>query len=151
MREGRYRVYPTPAQDQMSKRGTKHCGKCNRNRVIKKFYKRSNTACGLSPWCKDCNREYDKNNQVRFKRTRAKAWYLRVYGITLEFFESLIRKQKGKCAICKKKLKEPHLDHCHKTKKPRGVLCHKCNVGLGHFNDNPRLLKRALAYLRRSF
>lgn len=42
-----------------------------------------------------------------------------------------------------------HLDHCHKTGKFRGWLCHRCNFGLGHFFDDPERLKLAIKYLLR--
>jgi hypothetical protein len=38
-------------------------------------------------------------------------------------------------------------DHDHKTGAFRGYLCLSCNVGLGHFKDDPELLKKAIAYL----
>ena len=41
-----------------------------------------------------------------------------------------------------------YVDHCHQTKAIRGLLCHKCNIALGHMNDNPEQLERAAAYLR---
>jgi len=43
-----------------------------------------------------------------------------------------------------------HIDHCHVTKKFRGLLCQNCNLGLGHFKDDISLLKRAIEYLRRN-
>lgn len=62
----------------------------------------------------------------------------------------LLKRQKNKCAICGKRVGlSDCLDHCHKTKKNRGVLCRKCNLGLGHFGDNPRMLRKALKYLRK--
>lgn len=42
------------------------------------------------------------------------------------------------------------VDHCHDTGKLRGILCHKCNVGIGLFKDNQTLLQGAIDYLRRT-
>ena len=56
----------------------------------------------------------------------------------------------GVCAICgsaRSVKRNLSLDHCHKTGELRGVLCHNCNVGLGHFKDDADLLRRAVDYL----
>ena len=39
------------------------------------------------------------------------------------------------------------IDHCHDTETFRGWLCHKCNRGLGAFNDDIKFLKNAIRYL----
>ena len=74
------------------------------------------------------------------------------YGISPEWYEIKIVEQKNKCAICGSE--DPHspwkifaIDHCHATGKVRGLLCHKCNTGLGQFRDNPQLLTKAADYL----
>lgn len=56
------------------------------------------------------------------------------------------------CGICKKTVQENGkylaLDHCHKTGKIRGYLCHDCNLGIGNFKDDPNLLESAVTYLK---
>lgn len=73
------------------------------------------------------------------------------YGITLEDYNLMFEKQKGCCAICGSHQmefsKHLHVDHCHTTGEVRGLLCQKCNRGLGLFNDNPILLKAAQEYV----
>jgi hypothetical protein len=39
------------------------------------------------------------------------------------------------------------VDHCHRTHRIRGLLCSRCNTGIGKFNDDPGLLMRAAKYL----
>ncbi len=79
------------------------------------------------------------------------AWRLRSqFGITPAEYESLLTQQNNSCAICKRE--EPtgygwHVDHCHTTKKVRGILCSMCNQGLGLFQDNTSSLKEAVKYL----
>ena len=92
------------------------------------------------------------------------------YGITEEDYEELLVKQKYSCKICGQKPdknqtlpdknqtlpdkgqtkpdKPLYVDHCHQTKAIRGLLCHKCNIALGHMNDDPEQLERAANYLR---
>ena len=76
----------------------------------------------------------------------------RKYGVTPEQFSALLARQHGCCAICGTTAPGGrdstwHLDHNHHTKAVRGVLCHKCNVGLGCLGDNPDKLRAAIQYL----
>ena len=63
----------------------------------------------------------------------------------------IYREAGGKCAICGKQrgARNHALDHCHKTNKLRGVLCAKCNIGIGYFDDDINKLRQAIAYLER--
>jgi len=62
----------------------------------------------------------------------------------------MLARQNGRCASCKIRPAETLcVDHCHRTGMVRGLLCRKCNTGLGCFNDSPALLHAAAAYLRR--
>lgn len=69
------------------------------------------------------------------------------YGISLADYESMYKAQGGCCAICR----APHavlcVDHCHSTRRVRGLLCSPCNTGIGHLRDSPDLLRKAIAYL----
>lgn len=60
--------------------------------------------------------------------------------------------QRGLCAICggrptEKKSKRLHVDHEHGTDKFRGLLCGRCNRGLGMFKDSSLLLRTAALYV----
>ena len=55
----------------------------------------------------------------------------------------------GPCEICKTETKTLQWDHDHFTLEFRGWLCRPCNVGLGHFKDNPERMESAVQYLRR--
>ena len=81
---------------------------------------------------------------------KRRAQHLRKYGLTLDCYGKMLKKQGGKCAICLTEPKRFHIDHCHATSKVRGLLCESCNLGLGKFYDNPESLKRAAVYLRAS-
>lgn len=76
------------------------------------------------------------------------------YGLTPERFAAMLDAQQHQCALCRTpfspdfKNTRPHVDHCHSTNVIRGLLCHRCNAGIGHFRDDPELLVRAAAYLK---
>lgn len=76
---------------------------------------------------------------------------LRNYGTSVEELERLRAAQGGKCGICHFPLvvaRKVHIDHCHQENEVRGLLCSKCNNGLGFFAEDPELLLRAAAYLK---
>lgn len=99
---------------------------------------------------KKYQKEYRKINPSKFKYGTLKF----NYGITKEEYDSMLVNQDYKCAICKIDRcttgRSMSVDHCHKTNKIRGLLCHKCNLGLGHFKDNIELLLIAIEYLKKS-
>lgn len=96
-----------------------------------------------------------KNDPTYREQIRNRA-LLQSYGITEKDFQKMLKRQKGRCAICSYKPdpkdKRPRwrtleVDHCHRTGKVRGLLCRRCNDALGKFEDDPKLLKRALAFV----
>lgn len=91
---------------------------------------------------------WEDNQRGRYRR----------YGLTEESYLALFSAQGGCCAVCGAALKEKntpgdrkfntHIDHCHTSGKVRGLLCSGCNLGLGHFKDDPARLLAAAAYLK---
>jgi hypothetical protein len=71
------------------------------------------------------------------------------YGISLKDFRALEARQGHVCAICRRPARVLCIDHCHVTGRVRGLLCHKCNSALAFCDDDPRLLRAAMAYLLR--
>lgn len=72
------------------------------------------------------------------------------YDIDYDTFLAEVAEQNGCCEICGNyKGFDLQIDHNHDTGKYRGLLCTKCNTGLGHFNDDPVLLDKAKTYLNR--
>lgn len=74
------------------------------------------------------------------------------YGITRDEYAAVLTAQGGVCAICQrfeitKRVKRLVVDHCHASGKLRALLCHRCNCAIGYFQDNVKLVRRAIAYL----
>jgi DNA-directed RNA polymerase subunit RPC12/RpoP len=68
------------------------------------------------------------------------------YGLTDEQYDKLMEEHEYKCAICFA-TEVLCVDHCHETGKVRGVLCARCNSGIGFLRDSTLLAKRAYEYL----
>lgn len=92
------------------------------------------------------------------ERRRRRSFQLSKIGWTLELFDKKWEEQEGHCAVCNKPLNldvkhngaKAHADHEHtEPPKPREILCGNCNVGLGNFQDNPELLRKAAAYVEK--
>jgi len=72
------------------------------------------------------------------------------YGITLEQYDEMLRQQGGVCALCHQHpTRQFDVDHDHETGKVRGLLCHRCNISLAFFRDDPDLMDRMREYLRK--
>ncbi len=103
--------------------------------------------CGWVPAVKGnggipkCKIAKDEQRGVRPRNTNKRG----PHGLTRREREALIS-EKQNCEICGT-IDNLVIDHCHKTMQVRGVLCVTCNLGLGAFKDQPKLLLRAAEYL----
>ena len=88
------------------------------------------------------SREHKASNRIAQRASKLKERY----GITLEEYDTMLLEQNGGCKICgspdpkRKGSKHLVVDHCHDTGAVRGLLCYRCNVGLGNFEDDLNLL-----------
>lgn len=84
----------------------------------------------------------------KFKTTNERSRIKRLYGITPEIYKEMLEKRGGVCDICKQASSiKLQIDHCHLTKKVRGLLCGSCNMALGLMKDDIIILSNAINYL----
>lgn len=118
---------------------SKVCSKCNQELPISAFAK----ANGNYPRseCKECGK---KQNEIRNELKK-------IHGQPPEDYS---------CPVCKRAYNDIQylgtkkggwcLDHCHKTGKFRGWLCHDCNKAIGFFKDDAELMKSAIDYIEKN-
>ena len=96
----------------------------------------------------------EEEKQKEYLKKYRKGYNLnRRYGLPEEQYNLLLLETGGHCPICKLPFDKGNwasLDHCHKTKKIRGIICRKCNLGLGNFKEDPETVARALEWLKKA-
>jgi hypothetical protein len=110
-------------------------------------------------YMREWSREYKKTQAYRDYQKKYRAEHRRLTKgkkevlIAESVVEAIWIEQNKCCAICKKTIPlrnfYTHMDHDHETLKLRGLLCSKCNLGLGHFEDNPAYLIAAAEYIKK--
>lgn len=151
------RVWPRPAPASIARRGgrvsepSKTCNRCHVRKPVTEFYRRPNGSpvAGCRVCCATERRlEYQTSAARRAQISRAAR--LKRYGLTDADIAAMRSRQDGKCLVCEHPLaggKSEHIDHCHTSGRVRGILCHRCNTGIGLFREDPVIFARAVAYL----
>lgn len=111
-------------------------------REIRKRWKKNHPEETKAHKRKNANKYQKRNN-------------LKKYGLSIDEYNQMLKKQNNICLICEKEfgstvLSRPNVDHCHKTGIIRGIICGRCNIGIAHFEDNVETLKKAINYLEQS-
>lgn len=116
----------------------KTCSRCKETKSFSLFTKNGTATDGYYSMCKECKRD---------------SQYFSTYGITQADYDLMLELQDSSCAICnvheqKTTKKRLFVDHDHKTKKVRGLLCQHCNFVLGQARDDISILENAITYLQ---
>lgn len=107
---------------------------------------------GIGCRCDECvahvrsaAKRYAENNRAKVAERRLQA----EYGLSRADYDAMLESQGGVCLICAEapEGKPLFVDHCHFTGAVRGLLCTRCNTGVGMFRDNPDLMLAAAAYV----
>lgn len=100
---------------------------------------------------------WKKRNPEKSRKNLSKGerkYLLKWYGLTPEWYEEKLKEQDNRCAICgiyheEIKRKRLDVDHCHNSGRIRGLLCNRCNTGIGQLKDNKEILQNAISYLKK--
>jgi hypothetical protein len=150
---------------------SKVCKRCGLEKSVSDFYiAYKKKKCGSDKprdLCKPCerdrHREWVNKNKSELREYR-KARYRenkipaieqnlkRYYGLTMDDYNKIFLEQNGKCAICglhqSNFERRFDVDHNHDNKKIRGLLCIRCNRGIGLLRDSIEVLESAVKYLK---
>ena len=137
---------------------TKACSMCKKDKLVTEFDPDTRYKSGYKSQCRSC--KYSSGQRNKFSS------HLKLrYGIAIEEWDKRLEEQGGVCAICgllETRITRPNatkylngvaprlsMDHDHATGRARGLLCYKCNIGIGHFQDSIDNLESAIAYLKK--
>ncbi|MFC9974448.1 endonuclease VII domain-containing protein [Spirillospora sp. NPDC127200] len=126
--------------------GMKYCARCEEVKPVDAFGSNRSQPDGRTTYCRPCHNRVVVENKTR-NHGSVRSYLLKLrYGITEAEMKVLRERQGGICVIC---LGSPavHVDHSHLTGLVRGMLCFRCNGGLGQFEDDVWRVKEAADYL----
>lgn len=157
---------------------SKVCRCCFQEKSVTDFYRNRTQQGGYHATCKACSelrkRKYKLLDPESVRETRRrcylknettlkaklrqsnyiKEWRLKTfYGMTHDEFLTALEMQGYTCSLCGLEFidgtnAKPQIDHDHETGEVRGIICKRCNQGLGCLGDTIEALNRAIAYLK---
>ena len=121
---------------------------CQKTKPLDDFHRQPSGPLGRHSYCKLCANQKQRESRVRnYSPEQKRKWQVKTrYGITPAIVQSMLADQNGCCAICAVNLIKFHIDHSHETGKVRGLLCHRCNIRLGGWDD-PEWRDAAMKYM----
>ena len=128
----------------------KVCSRCKIEKDETNFQKRKDRPIGLRPWCRDCQRNIDREDRKTDngkRKYRNSNWKQKGINITYEEYKEKYVRLGGCCEICKEQLPSLCVDHNHTTGQIRGLLCTPCNLAIEHLKESTNILMNAIDYL----
>lgn len=127
----------------------KYCPSCRQVLPLARFVRNKSTASGYGSYCRPCQAEKAAESLKRVHGSSREYHLRRRYGVGTNEVLSRLESQGSSCLVCRRPITADtaHVDHDHVTGKVRGILCFRCNSGMGHFADDPDTLVRAARYL----
>jgi hypothetical protein len=127
----------------------KICTRCKQKKPFEAFPKNYPWADGYRPDCKECRNAYTRERIARLGGRQEMT--ARRHKINAVLYREILEIQGNHCPLCgdppDPKARALAIDHDHQTDRLRGILCARCNGGLGMFRDSPVILRRAADYL----
>ena len=124
--------------------GRYRCSRCREWKSADNFNKNKQQKSGLNYMCRPCATDASRKYGLPAK-----------YGIDVARFAEMLLSQGGKCACCAhqfdmqgKRADRPHVDHNHKTKEVRSLLCGRCNLAAGNVLDSSDRAAQLANYLK---
>lgn len=134
----------------------KTCPQCKVQKPLMDYPLDRRTKNGHHHWCRQCisaRKRVRRIGNPEAARRQDRIYNLRIKMLNEDRFEKMWDLQQGLCAICATQLtrvsKGHAIDHCHSTQRVRDLLCHACNLILGHAKDDPARLRAAADYIER--
>jgi len=126
---------------------TKKCKQCNNTFEALMIKVKQNKGLFCSQACYHEHRKQNAKDSSHLNRMHQKK---HKYGLTESEYLGMFDSQNNLCAICESSFDKVRacVDHSHETGEIRGLLCDRCNKGLGMFKDSQELLTKAIAYLK---
>lgn len=138
----------------------KTCRDCGEAKPLDAFPLQKGGRLGRHPLCKPCRAAQERERYHRSRgrlldqmrsdparKVRGRRRRLRTaYGLTDQDLGAMLRAQCGRCAICGDGGRL-QIDHDHETGAVRGLLCPRCNIAIGTFDDDRSRLLAAARYL----
>lgn len=150
-----------PAQLTTSKR----CRVCSKAKPLDQFHLKSTATGKRISKCTSCvaayNKRHYRQNAPKYRRLahewksrnpdKVREYNITRYGVSRDEVHRMKIAQHGLCKICGDPVRSGKrlvIDHDHTTGKVRGLLCHQCNIAIGHLSDSPDIALAAARYLQ---